>query len=289
MIPAGDDQPLDAPRSRPVRWILVAALGLALGAGIGVGLHEIEQGSDERARLSERVEQQDADLDDQQAAIRALIAQLEERGIKPNIDPDDITDPIDPDDPDDSIAQISEGDLALAIAAYCDDTRQCIGEDGKPGADGEDAVLTPGQVAEAVATYCSADGECEGPRGEPGEDGEDGRPGIDGQDGEDGSTGEQGPAGPPPSDEAVATAVASYCETRNGCQGPQGPPGQDGKDSTVPGPKGEPGTDGEDAPQPTGMTCTSAGEPITITLTYSDGTTVTAECGTAPPVDPETR
>lgn len=284
-----------------IRWLLVAAAMLTFGALLGVGLHKIDSANDERAQMSKRLDAVRSDLDAQEAATRANAEKLKANGLTPAVDPDDAEEPVTPDDPDDPTAEISQGDIALAVAAYCKDTSKCDGEDGGDGQD-----VTARQVAAAVARYCDEAGQCTGEDGDRGPRGPAGPPpsqtailqavqtycadggcrgpigpigpeGDDGTDGTDGSTGPQGDTGRPPTSEEIAQAVQNYCAAHNDCRGPQGPagpPGDDGSQGQAgeagpPGPKGEPGEPGTDGRGIQSVSC----DGTTGVVTYTDGAT----------------
>lgn len=263
------------------KWAVVAAVMLTLGALLGMGLHEIQQANEKRVVMGKRLDGLRADLDAQESATRANAEKLEANGIEPAVDPDDATDPVEPVDPDDSVAEISQGDIALAVSAFCEDTGRCRGE---PGDDGRDA--TPAQVTRAVVRYCDANGSCQGPDGERGRRGPAGPPPAQtailaavttycadgacrGPVGPQGPMGDIGGPGRPPTMEEIAQAVQAYCAAHNGCQGPPGPQGPAGPAGNN-GPRGEPGTDGASI---TETTCNPDG---TWSFQFSDGSTSTS-------------
>lgn len=139
----------------------------------------------------------------------------------------------------------SAAQVAVAVAAYCSGGA-CSG----PGP-------SEAQVAAAVTTYCDRNGQCRGPEGDTG---------ASGSAGSDGKAGERGPG---PTAEQVAAAVADYCST-GACVGAAGPTGATGDTGAA----GAPGR-GIDS-----VSCDSAA-PITLTITYSDGTSVEVSCGLA--------
>lgn len=94
----------------------------------------------------------------------------------------------------------SDSQVSRAVASYCSGGR-CSGKN-----------VTAAQVSAAVASYCNANGQCKGPSGSDGVDGK------SGTDGSTGAKGDPGDPGPPPSDEQIATAVAAYCASNNGCK-----------------------------------------------------------------------
>lgn len=128
--------------------------------------------------------------------------------------------------------------------------------------------------------------------------------------------GERGPAGPPPSFASVLRAVAfelpaaleaacdGSCDGEDGQDGAPGPAGADGQDgapgadSTVPGPQGERGATGPQGPAGkdgtngangrgiASMACTGGVTPMTITVTYTDGSSETIQCGALEPIEP---
>lgn len=100
--------------------------------------------------------------------------------------------------------------VSLAVASYCS-TGVCAGHGP-----------TAAQVAAAVTAYCNNRGQCQGPVGTAGPDGTQGTKGDPGTPGAD---------GPPPTPEAVQSAVSDYCSNHNGCQGPKGDPGTNGRDA----------------------------------------------------------
>lgn len=106
-------------------------------------------------------------------------------------------------------------------------------------------------------------------------------PGEDGSNGAQGPKGDTGPAGKDATPDMVATAVDRYCSARGECLGPQGVPGDPGSAGPA-GPKGDPGDPGTPGRGIASIACDSA-TPFTLTVTYSDGTTATYECGTGLP------
>lgn len=156
----------------------------------------------------------------------------------------------------------ARADIAQAVNAFCTDTDACAGRAGR------DATVSRAQVAAAVVTYCDPRGDCEGQPGDTvaGPPGPPGRPGQSIV----GPEGPEGPPGPPPSAEAVAAAVADYC-SRPGepCRGPAGQTG-------ATGPAGESGRGITD------IACDTLGQRIELTITYSDDSTETVDCGGGP-------
>lgn len=249
---------------------------------------------DDRARadaLAESRQELVSDIGDLAAANEANAKKLEANGLEPAVDPEDATKPVEVDSTD----EISQGDIALAVSAFCTDTGKCEGEAGEPGAADE---VTTAQVTRAVVRYCDANGQCQGADGQDGRQGPAGPPpssdailaavttfcadgacrGPQGEPGQDGADGSQGDPGRPPTVEEIAQAVANYCAAHNGCQGPGGPAGPPGVD----------GEDGEDAPSITDATCsTTAPGEFTLTITLSTGRTIQASC--AGPVAPQSR
>lgn len=294
---------------RELAWPVVAALAfVTVMVWVAVSMASLNHRLDE-ARADR--DQLQAELESQQKTSEALASQVEELGGKPIIDPDDADEPVEPDDPDDSTSELSQGDVALAVSAFCADTGKCRGEAGEPGED-----TTPRQVAAAVARYCDATG-CQGERGRTGPPPSQetvlaavqtycAESSCRGRAGEDGTAGPQGEPGRPPTTEEIAQAVIAYCGARNQCSGPAGRPptseeiqqqvqaycaahdecrGQPGKDGSL----GPPGTDGEDGRSIVNTDCQEDG---TWLIEYSDGTSQ-VEPGpcrvVGPPVDPETQ
>lgn len=118
---------------------------------------------------------------------------------------------------------------------------------------GEEPVVEPERPTSRANLYVPVPGP-RGPVGKPGRDGEDGADGAPGEDGigAAGADGAQGPAGPP---------------------GPAGPAGKDG-------------ANGKDGRGIASMACTGGMPPMTITVTYTDGTSQTIQCGALEPVEP---
>lgn len=110
--------------------------------------------------------------------------------------------------------------------------RGAQGPRGAPGRNGRSLTLAD------LAALCDIR-ECRGPEGPPGRDGTDGKDGA--------------PA-PPPTQEQVNVAVASWCATHP-CVGPAGPQGEPG----TPGEPGPTGPQGPPGPAPTVVTCQPAG------------------------------
>lgn len=125
------------------------------------------------------------------------------------------------------------------------------GADGEPGARG--AVGPAGKAGEPGLPGPT------GPTGPVGGRGDDGPVGASGEDGQDGTPGERGPQG------------EKGEPGRDGLDGASGPQGEQGEQ----GPAGQPGATGRGI---TAIACDSA-TPFALTVTYSDGTTETYECG----------
>jgi len=160
----------------------------------------------------------------------------------------------------------SDAQVANAVALYCATRDNCTGPKGNNA--------SAAQVAEAVASYCNSRGECRGPEGAAGSPGQDGAQGIQGEPGGQGPTGEQGVQGPGPTDDQVATAVANYCSTRDGCRGPKG-------DTGDPAPNVQLSADCEDNPLPiTDVTVDSTG-PNQFVIHCVKGNTLPPQGGNA--------
>lgn len=192
------------------------------------------------------------------SGLRRANQQLRAAGEKPVVVPEDIVD--DPDVTGPLVGPLLEqAQVDAAVANYC-----------SSGACG--VAATPRQVALAVASFCNLDGQCTGPRGPAGPPGKSGQAGADGQDGANGADGNSvegpagpaGPTGPPPTDEQVLRGVETYCSA-NDCQGPAGP-------------KGEQGEVGPAGLGISSIACDSV-LPLTINVTYSDGSVQTVSCG----------
>lgn len=128
------------------------------------------------------------------------------------------------------------------------------GRDGVDGKDGKDAPeVTEEQIAEAVARYLTSNPPPAGKDGRDGKDGKDGRDGVDGKPGEKGADGRDGADGKDGSNGRDGVGVAGAVIDRSGnlvltltdgstrdlgvVIGKDGQPGKDGKD-------GAPGRDG---------------------------------------------
>lgn len=184
---------------------------------------------------------------------RQLRRQVKQLGGRPVAGTDQLQTPVEPPAPAPDGQELSDSEIAAAVAAYCAGTGLCEGAEGPPG-----PSVTPQQVAAAVRSYCDARGRCRGPAGDTGAPG---------------ATGATGPQGPPPTSEQVAAAVAAYCANGR-CRGPEGPQGP-------PGPEGSPGPPGPAGPAGRGiaeLACDSV-TPLELTITWTDGTTSTVTCG----------
>ncbi|WP_344766174.1 hypothetical protein [Aeromicrobium panaciterrae] len=98
-----------------------------------------------------------------------------------------------------------------------------------------------------------------------------------------GATGPAGPAGQNATDSQVAAAIATYCISHGGCRGPVGPAGAAGAAGTngtngADGKDGADGADGKDGRGIASVTCQGLGT-LTLTITYSDGTSEQVPCG----------
>lgn len=83
------------------------------------------------------------------------------------------------------------GQVAQALATYCDGNGKCRGPKGDTGASGAAAPpLTADQVLTGVSTYCNANDGCRGPTGPTGPQGSQGDPGHEGASGASGQAGE---------------------------------------------------------------------------------------------------
>lgn len=182
----------------------------------------------------------------------------------------------------------SQEDLVKAFRAYCAEGN-CKGQNGaSPSAD---------EIAAAFVKFCS-DGRCTGPAGKdapPAEDGKDGAAGVNGKDGESlppsgemvlaavttycsttgACVGATGKNGPPPTPEAVLTAVQQVC-ANSACVGPMGPAGTDGAAGEK-GDKGDPGR---------GIQSSYCGDDGRWLQTYTDGTTEDGGVCRTDPVPP---
>jgi hypothetical protein len=114
-----------------------------------------------------------------------------------------------------------------------------------------------------------------GPRGPRGFQGPVGPPGRDGADGEPGRNGRPGQAGTPGS---------SGVDGQNGVDGPKGDKGDKGEkgDKGDKGEKGDPGSDGAPGRGIQSFSCDGIGN-LSVTVTYTDGTTETVSCGAPNP------
>jgi Collagen triple helix repeat (20 copies) len=150
------------------------------------------------------------------------------------------------------------GDAAKELGMACGKAREITqrGEKGEPGATGPMGPAgprgprgVPGQRGPAGSTppCIMTSTHCQGRPGLDGDPGPQGPAGADGTNGADGSPGDPGPAGP---------------EGPAGPAGPTGPAGADGRSITA-------------------VTC-DAIQPVTFTFTFSDGSTLTVECGGEP-------
>lgn len=162
-------------------------------------------------------------------------------------------------------SQAAAEDNAVAL----EDARTLIGRLGTQVKGlGGTPVVVPADIPEPTeavgptgATGATGATGDRGPRGFIGPIGPRGIPGDDGRNGDDGAT-VTGPAG---------SDGAAGAQGERGPEGPAGPAGQQGPA----GERGEPGGDGRGV---TGLACDSA-TPLTLTVTYSDGTRETYTCG----------
>lgn len=139
----------------------------------------------------------------------------------------------------------------LRQSGYC--PRAEVVAEGTPGPQGIPGI--PGLTGETGPQGSAGPRGPTGSRGPIGPAGPPGSDGADGADGAAGAPGDPGPAGP---------------------AGPAGPPGIDGKDGAA-GERGPQGPAGEPGRGIAALSCDSA-TPLTITVTYADGTTESYTC-----------
>lgn len=287
-----DELELELTRARRTdkrqKWWLfaLAMIALALAAVVGVMLVNAwaENEGERRATANAELEKKEIAQEAQQALCGSDGREIFDREICEKWA--EIADrPVDVP----ALEGVSQEEIVIAFRAYCA-AGNCRGADGRPP--------TPEEVAAAFARFC-AGGAC---RGEPGEDGTDATPappGRDGQDGQDGVDGKDGLAADPPTLELMLAAVTDYCDDGR-CRGEPGPgptpeaiaaavANQCANDACrgLPGNDGQPGRDGADGAPGRGVLsiqCDSP-TPFSFTVTYSDGTAETTQCGglAAPP------
>lgn len=164
----------------------------------------------ERAKLSERLDAEEADSAKLKKGSVALAEQVERLGGKP------VVDPANPSAPPRALGP-SDAQVRAAVRVICADEQSMCSP-------------TPAQVKVAVAAIC-AGGAC---RGEPGRDAETPADGQDGQDATDAQVdaavarycGEDNCRGPGPTDQQLDDRIAAYCSEGDRCRG------EDGKDAT---------------------------------------------------------
>lgn len=231
------------PRPTPRQWIYLSIVGLAIVAVLFYFLTRDAQ-SDEQAAKAEKRQTEivaSSALDQVLAECEAPALSARERRFCLRAE---------------RAAEAVENDDVTLIPGPKGDT----GATGPSGADGRDGA--PGATGARGATGPAGKA---GEPGLPGPTGSVGPSGTDGSDGQPGPKGDTGPAGP---------------KGDTGDRGPTGEPGVPGPEGPAgpAGPQGAPGAPGAAGVGIIGLTCDSV-TPLTLTVTYSDGTSATFTCG----------
>jgi len=195
------------PSDRALRWgkwllILLAAVVIWLAIGTVIWLsHKLDTQEEndrdsiaDRAALAERADALEANQ-------KALLAQLEELGARPDLTAEDLE-------------ASAEGDIVVR------------GEPGPPGPPGLEGPRGPtGPPGTSGEDGAPGDPGSTGAQGTDGTDGAQGPAGTDGRAGEPGSPGPQGPAGEPGPQGPAGPAGPTGPAGEPGPQGPAGPTG----------------------------------------------------------------